>query len=99
MFRQICKLNVFFKGSCSCEHGYGGSDCSFDVRSPPKITSISNDGICDKSEEACNTITLYGHYFLENMGTTCFVTREEVNFCAYNFRAITNHIMKLKLNG
>ena len=71
------------KGNCTCDKGYGGSDCSFDVSSPPTITKLSDDGICDKSEETCEDITLYGHYFLENMETQCFMTREEVFFLAH----------------
>nr|XP_022290347.1 uncharacterized protein LOC111101985 [Crassostrea virginica] len=81
---DLCPKNcsdkgVCFKGNCTCDKGYGGSDCSFDVSSPPTITKLSDDGICDKSEETCEDITLYGHYFLENMETQCFMTREEVN--------------------
>ncbi|XP_048767376.2 uncharacterized protein LOC125674294 [Ostrea edulis] len=65
-------------GNCTCNYGYGGSDCSFDILSPPTITKISDDGLCDKTEEACDDITLYGQYFLENMGTTCYVNRQEI---------------------
>ena len=39
--------------------------------------------IRDRSEDACDEITLYGYYFLENMGTMCYVTRDEV--CCYYF--------------
>nr|XP_022317659.1 von Willebrand factor D and EGF domain-containing protein-like [Crassostrea virginica] len=66
-------------GNCTCDPGFGGSDCSFDVLSPPTITGILDSGICDKSEDACDEITLFGYYFLENMGTTCYVTRNEIN--------------------
>nr|XP_022309439.1 uncharacterized protein LOC111115119 [Crassostrea virginica] len=70
---------VCTNGNCTCESGFGGSDCSFDVLSLPTIVRLSDNGICDKSEETCDDITLYGRYFLENMGTTCYVTREERN--------------------
>nr|XP_022287219.1 von Willebrand factor D and EGF domain-containing protein-like [Crassostrea virginica] len=66
-------------GNCTCDPGFGGSDCSFDVLSPPTITRILDSGICDKSEDTCDEITLYGYYFLENMGTMCYVTRDEIN--------------------
>lgn len=100
-FREVTYMYIsptmltefFFKGTCSCEYGYGGSDCSFDVLSPPTISRISDNGLCDKSDEECNDITLYGHYFVENMGTTCYVTRKEVSFCAHYIRAKPNNIM------
>ena len=44
----------------------------------PTVTSLSDDGVCDKSEKTCEDTTLYGHYFFENMSTTCYVTRQEV---------------------
>eukprot|EP00105_Crassostrea_gigas_P015202 XP_011432123.1 PREDICTED: von Willebrand factor D and EGF domain-containing protein [Crassostrea gigas] len=72
--RGVCS-----SGQCTCDYGFGGSDCSFDVLSPPTITRLSGDGVCDKSSELCEDITLYGHYFLENMGTSCYVTREEID--------------------
>nr|XP_022339990.1 von Willebrand factor D and EGF domain-containing protein-like isoform X1 [Crassostrea virginica]XP_022339999.1 von Willebrand factor D and EGF domain-containing protein-like isoform X1 [Crassostrea virginica] len=71
--RGVCS-----EGNCTCDSGYGGSDCSFDVLSPPTITGLSGNGVCDKSTETCDDITLYGHYFVENMGTTCYVTREDL---------------------
>lgn len=85
----LCKTRkkywTFFviEGNCTCNDGYGGSDCSFDVLSPPTITRLSGDGVCDKSSESCDDITLYGNYFLENMRTSCFVTREEVKYATF----------------
>ncbi|XP_048779375.2 von Willebrand factor D and EGF domain-containing protein-like isoform X2 [Ostrea edulis] len=80
---NLCPNNCSNKGLCSggnctCDYGYGGSDCSFDVLAPPTITRISDGGVCDKTEEPCDDITLYGEYFLENMGTTCYLTRKEM---------------------
>ncbi|XP_061171058.1 von Willebrand factor D and EGF domain-containing protein-like [Saccostrea echinata] len=72
--RGICS-----RGNCTCDYGFGGSDCSFDTLSPPTITRISDDGLCDKSEESCEDITLYGQYFLENMRTTCYMSRRELS--------------------
>uniref|UniRef100_A0A8W8NV44 VWFD domain-containing protein n=1 Tax=Magallana gigas TaxID=29159 RepID=A0A8W8NV44_MAGGI len=62
-------------GNCTCNEGYAGSDCSFDLLGPPTISHISDFGFCDKSKEACDEITLFGKYFIENMNTNCFMTR------------------------
>nr|XP_022311532.1 von Willebrand factor D and EGF domain-containing protein-like [Crassostrea virginica] len=72
------KRGLCSKGNCTCDSGYGGSDCSFDVTSPPTIRRLLGNGVCDKSTEICDDITLYGQYFVENMGTTCYVTRNEL---------------------
>lgn len=50
-----------------------------EVTSPATITRLSGDGVCDKSSESCDDITLYGDYFLENTRTSCYVTRRENN--------------------
>lgn len=77
LIQNNCQILVII-GNCTCDHGFGGSDCSFDVLSPPTVVRLSDDGVCDKSLESCEDITVYGHYFLENMGTSCYVTRKEV---------------------
>lgn len=65
-------------GNCTCEKGYGGSDCSFDLSEPPTISRISGDGICDKSLDDCNEILIYGRYFVKNPNATCVIIRKEV---------------------
>nr|XP_022310403.1 uncharacterized protein LOC111115834 isoform X2 [Crassostrea virginica] len=67
----ICK-----DGNCTCEPEFAGSDCSFDLLGPPSITHISDFGLCDKSKENCEEITVYGKYFIENMNTNCYMTRK-----------------------
>lgn len=86
---------IVCEGQCTCDYGFGGSDCSFDVLSPPTITRLSGDGVCDKSSELCEDITLYGHYFLENMGTSCYVTREEV-MCVNLFELLQQHTLVIR---
>lgn len=84
-------FEIINQGTCSCNDGCGGSDCSFDVLSPPTITRISGDGFCDKSSETCDVITVYGSYFLENMKTSCYVTRIEVKSAT---RSIAYYLFK-----
>lgn len=77
---QIDCTNLKFKsaGKCTCFKGYGGSDCSFDISSPPVISRISDNGLCDKSTDPCNEITIYGKYFVSNPNASCFLERNEV---------------------
>lgn len=78
---QTCfrfSIKFRFLGNCTCNEGYAGSDCSFDLLGPPTISHISDFGFCDKSKEACDEITMFGKYFIENMNTNCFMTRNTV---------------------
>ncbi|XP_061171056.1 von Willebrand factor D and EGF domain-containing protein-like [Saccostrea echinata] len=65
-------------GNCTCNAGFGGSDCSFDITSPPRVASLLGNGLCDLSGDTCDDVTMFGHFFVENMNTTCFMTRKEV---------------------
>lgn len=67
-------------GNCFCEVGFGGSDCSFDISSPPFIWESTPTGTCDKSLHQCSRIYFNGRYFLENVDKNCFITKQFVSF-------------------
>ncbi|XP_061190172.1 von Willebrand factor D and EGF domain-containing protein-like [Saccostrea echinata] len=66
-------------GNCSCDSGHGGSDCSFDLLGPPTLTSVPSAGLCDLSSRDCSEATMFGKYFVENMGSLCYVNVKQVN--------------------
>lgn len=66
------------KGNCSCAVGFGGSDCSFDILSPPVIWESTPSGICDKSLQQCSRVYLKGRYFLENVDKNCFFDKQSI---------------------
>ncbi|XP_056007282.1 uncharacterized protein LOC125666050 [Ostrea edulis] len=71
-----CSENgICSQGNCTCNPNFAGSDCSFDLLGPPTISHISDFGLCDKSSEDCDEITLYGELFLDNMNTECYFMR------------------------
>nr|XP_022312815.1 uncharacterized protein LOC111117870 isoform X2 [Crassostrea virginica] len=84
----ICK-----DGNCTCEADFAGSDCSFDLLGPPSITHISDFGLCDKSKETCEEITVFGKYFIENMNTNCYMKRK-----TYQVDGITVSIVDYEAN-
>lgn len=67
------------EGICTCLKGFGGSDCSFDTSSPPFISRISGNGLCDKSTEPCDETTIYGKYFVSNPNASCVMKRAGYN--------------------
>ena len=79
MFIIRCYIRLSIVGNCTCEPDFAGSDCSFDLLGPPSITHISDFGLCDKSKETCEEITVFGKYFIENMNTNCYMKRKTVN--------------------
>lgn len=67
------------EGICTCFKGFGGSDCSFDISSPPIISRISDNGLCDKTTEPCDEVTIYGKYFVTNPNASCSMKRTGYN--------------------
>lgn len=63
MFDVKCTSLLLTVGNCSCEVGFGGSDCSFDILSPPVIWESTPTGTCDKSLHQCSRIYFNGRYF------------------------------------
>lgn len=87
IFENIIILNykgllLTISGICTCLQGFGGSDCSFDISSPPFISRTSDNGLCDKSTESCDEITIYGKYFVSNPNASCLMKRTGV---IYNY--------------
>lgn len=82
--QSLCPSNcsahgVCIKGNCSCEVGFGGSDCSFDILSPPVIWESTPSGICDTSLHQCSRVYLKGRYFLENVDKICFFDKQSIH--------------------
>ncbi|XP_061170968.1 von Willebrand factor D and EGF domain-containing protein-like [Saccostrea echinata] len=66
-------------GNCTCDAGFGGSDCSFDFLGPPTITSVPSAGLCDLSTTTCKEATILGKYFFENMDSICYINVHQVD--------------------
>lgn len=83
--QALCPSNcsgqgVCYEGNCTCEVGFGGSDCSFDILSPPTFWSITPSAICDLSSQSCSRVYFRGRYFLENVEKTCFITKQSFSY-------------------
>lgn len=77
--KNCSSKGVCNEGECTCVKGFGGKDCSFDISSPPTVTRISDDGLCDKSTETCDEMRIYGKYFVSNPNASCVLKRYEYN--------------------
>ncbi|XP_061170596.1 von Willebrand factor D and EGF domain-containing protein-like [Saccostrea echinata] len=58
-------------GSCNCEEGYGGKDCSMDLNKPPIVygVNIEEGSLCDK--RTCQRALVEGYGFLDQKTLMC----------------------------
>ncbi|XP_067686484.1 von Willebrand factor D and EGF domain-containing protein-like [Haliotis asinina] len=59
-------------GDCVCQTSYGGSDCSVDLTSPPRLFGTETVVECDASRDACDVFSVRGETFVDGV-STCLV--------------------------
>ena len=75
----MCFTLHFKTGTCKCDSGYGGGDCSIDTNEPPPVYTVNYEtgGLCDKL--FCKQAVVEGDFFLDRPELTCKMQRFEVN--------------------
>ncbi|KAL5018882.1 hypothetical protein ScPMuIL_004604 [Solemya velum] len=74
-----CSSNgACINGTCVCYDGFGAGDCSINLRQPPDVYDIYNEGLCDMLEADCTDISLYGEEFIDSQNLTCHLTCQQV---------------------
>ncbi|XP_059159142.1 uncharacterized protein LOC131943152 [Physella acuta] len=63
------------QGVCSCNSGYGGSDCFVETNLPPNLFGLANGGLCDTRDEECSTVVLYVNNTVNVPELACYVTK------------------------
>lgn len=58
-------------GNCTCNPGYTGADCSFNLTSTPQFVEMYND-VCDVTKSDCSQAQVTGAGFVPNV-TRCWV--------------------------
>ncbi|KAK6194475.1 hypothetical protein SNE40_000103 [Patella caerulea] len=61
-------------GICECVDGFGGVDCSVDIRTKPLLVKLHNDGLCDLKIDNCTEVTAFGETFVQTPKTSCKAT-------------------------
>ncbi|XP_046568696.1 uncharacterized protein LOC124277085 isoform X3 [Haliotis rubra] len=59
-------------GDCVCQTNYGGSDCSVDLTTPPRLSETETVVTCDMSRDACDVVSVRGETFVDGV-STCLV--------------------------
>ncbi|XP_055956721.1 uncharacterized protein LOC126816364 isoform X1 [Patella vulgata] len=61
-------------GICECYGGFGGVDCSVDIRTKPLLVKLHNGGHCDLKGDNCTEVTAFGETFVQTPKTSCKAT-------------------------
>lgn len=87
---ECCFLCV---GSCVCDTGFDGEDCSVSVRAPPEVEGVV-DALCDVTQGPCLFFFVQGFGFLDHSSLTCHYTLAENNVRVLIFKMILNSYME-----
>lgn len=63
------------EGSCSCDAGYIGDDCSVESSIPPENVSVPLSGLCQIGDWACRRTNILGISYQKTCGTEFDSTR------------------------
>ncbi|KAL5018203.1 hypothetical protein ScPMuIL_003925 [Solemya velum] len=74
-----CSSNgACINGTCVFMTGVWAGDCSINLKQPPDVYDIYNEGLCDMLEADCTDISLYGEEFIDSQNLTCHLTCQQV---------------------
>ncbi|XP_041372158.1 von Willebrand factor D and EGF domain-containing protein-like [Gigantopelta aegis] len=76
VFKVACPNGCHMKGDCvngkcRCHANYSGSDCSIDNNSPPALTEVDFEGLCDVHDDSCRAVSVFGGRFVDSPRTKC----------------------------
>ena len=68
-----CNCPVFLQGTCSCNKGWYGDDCTIRQSVAPQVRFLHEDNLCDWQEQECSYIevTIEGEGFLKELQPYC----------------------------
>ncbi|XP_055957194.1 von Willebrand factor D and EGF domain-containing protein-like [Patella vulgata] len=66
-------------GTCDCNDGYSGPDCSVDLNQPPLADSLEANGYCNRTDSNCDEIAVFGGPFIESDKFKCRLLTLESN--------------------
>jgi hypothetical protein len=61
-------MKLFVAGLCSCDRGYGGSDCALDLTQGPHVTALDNLGLCDVRTKPCRDVIVIAEQLATKSG-------------------------------
>lgn len=72
---------LYTSGTCECDPGFGGADCSVNTTVAPDVWFLENAGLCDLSDRRCNEVAVFGATFILSDNLKCKLTRVKVRKC------------------
>ncbi|XP_069141427.1 von Willebrand factor D and EGF domain-containing protein-like isoform X2 [Argopecten irradians] len=62
---------ICVNGTCDCQGGFGGIDCSIDLSIPPYFEELLDNGMCDKQDWECDVAMVTGDDFIAEGNLRC----------------------------
>ena len=66
-------------GTCTCNEGWSGSDCTVNVTKAPEIYYVDGGGLCNGQLQDCLDITVIGVNFADTDSLVCLVEKITVS--------------------
>ena len=67
-----------YTGTCDCNNGLAGADCSLPSNASPVVSSMPMAGLCDSRFDDCTVAILFGDNFIQDNDTYCYVQEAQV---------------------
>ena len=67
-----------YTGTCDCNSGLTGADCSLPSNARPVVSSMPRAGLCDSRFDDCSVAILFGDNFIQDNKTHCYVQEAQV---------------------
>lgn len=68
-----------FLGTCECDNGFEGEDCSVDRRKEPELFGLIEESFCDLSKRPCAFISVFGNGFYASGNVKCRIMEAQVD--------------------
>lgn len=75
---------IFIPGSCFCDSGFLGNDCSVREGQIPDQVHVADGGFCNPRQSDCGDIIVYGEPFANTGRLTCHL--QEIEVCNLRLR-------------
>ncbi|XP_069136361.1 von Willebrand factor D and EGF domain-containing protein-like [Argopecten irradians] len=74
---QCSRLGTCHEGTCACQTGYTGDDCSVPVGVAPVASHIRGDGLCDVGDRKCVKVQFIARHLMAGPGLKCRYKKAE----------------------
>ncbi|OWF36676.1 von Willebrand factor D and EGF domain-containing protein-like [Mizuhopecten yessoensis] len=75
---QCSRRGTCHEGTCTCQTGYTGADCSVPEGVAPVVSHLRGDGLCDFRDRPCMKVQVIAQHLMDGPGLKCRYQAAEV---------------------